>query len=125
MPNANQEPNPNRRQTRAANANAHPGRVVMEVLGGRRNQEELEKEKEAKRNRRDAREKKKTKERVAIESIADFEDNMALVDKNQETEFPRHQTEGRKSGLSLDTKCYTTTFSEYPEQATGPPKQKT
>ena len=50
MPNANQEPNPNRRQMRAANANAHPGRVVMEVLGGRRNQEELEKEKEAKRN---------------------------------------------------------------------------
>ena len=94
MPKANQQPDPNRRQTRATNANAHPGNVVMEVLGGRRKQEDIEKEKEAKLERRKARERKKTDAKASIMDITHFEHEMALGDRAEETMFPRCQTEG-------------------------------
>jgi len=96
MPKANQQPDPNRRQTRATNANAHPGNVVMEVLGGRRKQEDIEKEKEAKLERRKARERKNVEQQVAIKNIANFENRMALHDKAEEAMFPRRQTEGNQ-----------------------------
>ena len=97
MPKVNHEPDSNRRQTRAANANAHPGRVVMDVLGGRRKQEDIEKDKEAKKGRREARERKKVEKQVAIGAIAEFENRMALDDEIQGTKFPRRQSEGKSS----------------------------
>ena len=86
--------NPNRRQTRAANANAHPGHIVKDVLGVRRKQEEVDKEKKSQEERREARKARKVEEQIAIKVIADFENQMALDDRVQETRFPRHQTEG-------------------------------
>ena len=107
MPKANHEPDPNRRQTRATNANAHPGQVVLDALGGRRRQEEIEKDKQAQKERREARERKKVEKQEAIKSVADFENKMALNDKIQETKFPRHQTEGKQSG-SFTAICIST-----------------
>lgn len=101
MPVVNQQPDPNRRQTRATNANVHPGNIVKEVLGGRRKQEDIDSDKKSKTERRKARERKKNKEREAIKKIADFENKMALHDQSQETLFPRRQTEGRWSAFSL------------------------
>ena len=95
MPKVNQQPDTNRRQTRATNANAHPGRVVMEVLGGRRKQEDIERDKEGKKERRDARERKKMEKLGAIEAIAEYENEMAVDDKVQGTRFPQHQSEGK------------------------------
>jgi hypothetical protein len=96
MPKVNQlpGPDPNRRQTRATNANAHPGNVVMEVLAVRRKRDDIEKEKKAKAERRKARQTKDAIHRVAIDDIAEFENQMALDDRTQGTKFPRHQTEG-------------------------------
>jgi hypothetical protein len=101
MPKVNQQPDPNWRQTRATNANAHPGKVVMAVLGGRRKKEDIEDDKKSKLERREARERKKNEEREAIKKIANFENKMALHDQRQETSFPRHQTEGIWSAFSL------------------------
>lgn len=97
MPKVNHQPDSDRRQTRAANANAHPGRVVKDVLGGRRKQEDIEKDKEAKKERRETRERKKVEKRVAIGAIAEFENRMALDDEIQGTKFPRRQSEGKPS----------------------------
>jgi len=91
MPKANQPPDPNRRQTRPTNANAHPGKV-LEVLAVRRKPEDIASEKKAKNKRRNAREEKRTNEQVAIMDIADFENEMAVEDKEQRAQFPRHQT---------------------------------
>jgi hypothetical protein len=52
MPKANQEPDPNRCQTRPTNANAHPGKVVLEALAVRRKQEDIEAEKNARDGQR-------------------------------------------------------------------------
>lgn len=117
MSKANHQPDVNRRQTRATNANAHPGRVVLEVLAGRRKKEDIENDKKAQNERRDTRERKTVERQVAIKDIADFENQMALDDQVQETVFPRHQDEGRQSGSSL-LKMYPSTFSECSNQAT-------
>jgi len=117
MPKANHQPDVNRRQTRATNADAHPGRVVLEVLAGRRKKEDIENDKKAQNERRDTRERKKVERQVAIEDIADFENQMPLNDKVQETVFPRHQAEGRQSSSSLVI-TYSSTFSECSNQAT-------
>jgi hypothetical protein len=102
MPEANQQPDPNRRQTRAANANAHPGRIVMAV---RRNGEVIEDEKKVRKERQNTREKKLAYKQAAIEDIAAFENKMALDDKAREISFPRHQTEGRSGAcLILNTR---------------------
>jgi hypothetical protein len=85
---------PNRRQTRATNATAHPGNVVKDVLAVRRKQEDIEEEKKDRNERQKAQEKKKADAQVAIKHIADFENDMALEDRTQETRFPQHQTEG-------------------------------
>jgi len=94
MPKPNQLPDPNRRQTRATNANAHPGRVVKEVLAVRRKKEDIEEEKKAHDERCEARERKKTNAKASIMDIAHFEHEMALGDRAEETMFPRRQTEG-------------------------------
>ena len=117
MPKANHQPDVNRRQTCATNADAHPGRVVLEVLAGRRKKEDIENDKKAQNERRDTRERKKVERQVAIEDIADFENQMPLNDKVQETVFPRHQAEGRQSSSSLVI-TYSSTFSECSNQAT-------
>jgi hypothetical protein len=96
MPKATQ-PEPNQRQTRATNVNAHPGKVVDEVLRTRRTREVIEQEKKAKNERREARNRKKANEQKAIQDIADFENRMALDNKAGEVMFPRRQTKGRSS----------------------------
>jgi hypothetical protein len=95
MPKAKQPPDPtNRRQTRPGNANAHPGKVAMETLAVHRKQEVIDEEKKDRDERRQKRETKKAKEQVAILEIADFEDEMALDNIEEESHFPRRQTKG-------------------------------
>jgi hypothetical protein len=105
MPKVNQQEDPNRRQTRATNANAHPGNVVKDVLAVRRKREDIEDEKNAKNERREARKRKKADAKVAIRDIADFENEMALDDRAKETKFPRHQTKGMWSGFVFRLCC--------------------
>jgi hypothetical protein len=120
MPKANQQADPNRRQTRPSNANAHPGKVVKEVLGGRRKPEEIEMDKKARQERREEKERKKAKIQESIQQVADFEHTMALHDKVEETSFPRHQTEGKTSDTSLLNTCYGDTHpSKSSNQPTG------
>lgn len=98
MPKVNPEPDPNRRQTRPANANAHPGKAAMEVLAVRRKREDIDAEKKARDGRHQTRERKKVNKQAAVIDIADFENQMALDDINDETRFPRHQTIRKYSG---------------------------
>jgi len=93
MPKGNQQPDPNRRQTRPANANAHPGRIALEALAVRRKPEEIESEKQAKKEQRKAREEKKAKKQTAVMDIAEFENEMAMEDIEQKAKFPRRQGE--------------------------------
>lgn len=89
---SNQLPDPGRRQTRAKNANAHPGRILLDALPVRRKKEDIEAEK---KGQRQVREEKKAKTRAAVLDIADFENQMAIDDRNDEMRFPRHhKTEG-------------------------------
>ena len=113
MPKANQEPDPNRRQTHATNATAHPGKVVLEVLADRRPQEDIENDKKAKQARCEARERKKIGKAKAIKSIADFENEMALDDEIRKTTFPRYQTEGKHYDSSV-VAHHAPAFSECP-----------
>ncbi len=101
-----QSGNPNRCQTRAKNANAHPGNVIKEVLGNRRKPEEIEKDKKAREERREAKEQRKANNQRSIQQIADFENTMALQDQVEETSFPRRQTEGTQLDFSLLITCY-------------------
>jgi len=112
MPKATKEPDPNRRQTRPANANAHPGRVALEALAVRRKPEEIERDKQIQNERRKAREKKTSNEQAAIKDIVEFENEMAVEDLEQKAKFPRRQTEG-ESGPRLVNMCYScaVTFS--------------
>lgn len=100
MPKVNREPDPNRRQTRPTNATAHPGKAAMEVLAVRRKRKDIDAEKKARDGRRQARERKKVNERAAVMDIADFENQMALDDINDETRFPRHKTKRKYSSGS-------------------------
>lgn len=95
MPKANQQPVPNRPQTRSANANAHPGRVVIEALAVRRKPEDIELEKQIKKERREIRAKKRADAQAAVMNIADFENNMAVDTIREEQSFPRRQPEGK------------------------------
>jgi DNA-binding protein H-NS len=99
MPKVTQQPDPNRVQTRSKNANAHPGRAVMEALAVRRKPEDIEIEKQVKKERRKARAKKKADAQMAVLDIADFENNMAVDNIREETSFPRRQLEPEGKGL--------------------------
>jgi hypothetical protein len=46
-------PDPDRRQTRPGNANAHPGKIAMEALAVRRKREEIDEEKKERSERRE------------------------------------------------------------------------
>lgn len=65
----------------------------MEVLAVRSNKEEIEKDKKAKNERRQAKQDKKANEQTAAIEVAKFENQMALVDRAQEAKFPRRQPE--------------------------------
>jgi hypothetical protein len=109
MPKANQEPDPNRRQTRPTNANAHPGKVVLEALAVRRKREDIEAENNAWDGRCQSRESKKANERAAVVDIANFENQMACDDRTEVTVFPRHQTMRRCSVSRLENVLLTYT----------------
>lgn len=98
MPKDNQQPDPNRRQTRATNATAHPGLIVMEAQR-RQKKEDIEGEKKTRNELRKAREEKRASKRAVVMDIAEFENQMALDDRSEETTFPRHQIEGIQSVL--------------------------
>jgi len=100
MPKDDTEPVLNRCRTRPANANAHPGRVVMETLAVRRKQEDIQAEKEACEARRQKKERRKADEQDAVIDVADFENQMALDDMNDEAGIPRHLTKCKYSGPS-------------------------
>jgi len=106
MPKANQQRDPNRCQTRATNADAHPGNVVKEILAVRRKQEDIDDEKNARNGRREARKRKEAAAKKSITDIADFENEMALDDRAQEAKFPRRQTEGMWSCFVFRIACY-------------------
>jgi hypothetical protein len=103
MTKTSQQPETNQRQTRAKNANTHPGRTAMEALAVRRKREVIELEKKAKEERHQAREKKKADREAAVIDIADFENRMALDDFEQEDKFPRHQAEGEPYSVPVNT----------------------
>jgi len=91
-----QPPDPDRRQTRPGNANAHPGKIVMEA-SVRRKQEVIDEEKEERSKRRESREKISANKKTAVIDIADFENEMALNDMEMEAQFPRRQSKGMYS----------------------------
>jgi hypothetical protein len=66
----------------------------METLGVRHKKEEIENDKKAKLERRQAKEDRKAKEQTAAMDIAEFENRMAVDDIAQEAMFPRHQSKG-------------------------------
>ena len=105
MPKATQQPDPNQRQTRPGNANAHPGRITLEALAVRRKPEEIERDKQIQNERRKAREEKVSNKQAAIMDIVDFENEMAVEDLEQKAKFPRRQTEG-ESGSQRVNMCY-------------------
>jgi len=59
MPKANQLPDNDRRITRPGNANAHPGKIVLEALAIRRNKEVIDEENKGREERRQTRKEKK------------------------------------------------------------------
>jgi hypothetical protein len=69
MPKVTQQPDPNRVQTCSKNANAHPGRAVMEALAVWRKPEDIEIEKQVKKERCKARAKKKADAQMAVLDI--------------------------------------------------------
>ena len=87
MAHKSNEPDPNRRQTRSKNADAHPGNVIIEATG-RHSKKEVEEEKRAKEERRQARETKKALEKNLIIEIAKFENRMRAEDAMKEEKFP-------------------------------------
>ena len=91
MPKVNQQPDPNRRQTRSTNANTHPGRIVIEAGRVRRSKEAIEDDKRVRDEKHQAREAKKAKKQAAVTEIAEFENQMALDDRDEEIEFPRYK----------------------------------
>jgi hypothetical protein len=95
-------PDPNRRQTRPGNANAHPGKIVMEALAVRRKREEIDEEKKEQSKRRETREKKKANKKTAVVEIADFEHAMAIGDTEIEAQFPRYKTKGMQLSRRLE-----------------------
>jgi hypothetical protein len=91
MPKVNQQPDPNRRQTRSTNANTHPGRIVIEAIRVRRSKEAIEDDKRARDEKRQAREAKKANKQAAVTEIAEFENQMALDNRDEEIKFPRYK----------------------------------
>jgi len=53
------EPDPNRMKTRASNSNAHPGQKALDALRVHRPQDAIQREKEGKKAKQVAKEKKK------------------------------------------------------------------
>lgn len=62
-----------RHQTHSKNATTHPGSIVLEMLGVRRQPEEIENEKRAKNTQRQARKDKGACEQTTVSEIAEFE----------------------------------------------------
>ena len=70
----------------------------MEALAVWQKKEDIESEKQVKNERRQVREKKMADAEKAVIDIAEFENDMAIDDTYEEKRFPRHQSEGLKSG---------------------------
>jgi len=87
-------PDPNRVKTRSKNATTHPGRIVNETLGVRRQPEEIEEEKGRRVERKRTREQKKANLQAAALEIAEFENKMAVDDAETVASFPRRNPEG-------------------------------
>ena len=87
------EPDPSRRQTRSKNANAHPGNILLNAYG-RRSREEIEENKKAKEEWRNAREAKKALKKVSVKEIARLENRMIAEDAMEEDWFPWRRTTG-------------------------------
>jgi hypothetical protein len=85
--------NPFRQQTRSRNANAHPGEILIKA-SGRRSQEEIQEEKQAKEARRQARETKEANQNAAILRVAKFENRMSIEETMEEETFPRRRATG-------------------------------
>lgn len=88
------EPDPSRIQTRPKNATTHPGRIINETLVVRRTAEEIEDEKNAKEERRQARKQKIANLEAAAVDIAEYENKMAVDDAGEVARFPRSKPKG-------------------------------
>jgi len=104
------EPDPNRIQTRPKNATAHPGRIINETLVVRRTAEEIEDEKNAKEERRQARKQKKADLETAAVEIAKFENKMAVDEAEELGKFPRSKSKGDS--------CFRAMFGHYKSKLT-------
>jgi len=89
MPAVYQLPDADRRQTRPANANTHPGKVIKDAQKVRRSKEVIAEEKKGREDRRQTREKKKADRMTAVGDIAEFENKLALDAIAEKTQFPR------------------------------------
>jgi hypothetical protein len=92
---ANQQPDPNRCQTRPGNATTRPGKTAQERLAVRRKPEVIAKEKKEQEERREVRKQKKADMKTAASDVANFENRMASQDKNEEAMFPRRRPKGK------------------------------
>ena len=80
-----------RMQTRAANSTKHPGAVVQAASRVHRDPKDVQMEKDAKRARKEAKERQAFQEETAESELEDYRSQQRIKARNDKKLFPRQQ----------------------------------
>jgi len=94
------EPDPNRMKTRASNSNAHPGQKALDALRVHRPQDAIQREKEGKKAKQVAKEKKRRsderRKKNGKKYISTLEAQVIAEASKDKSEFPRHHVQTKR-----------------------------
>jgi hypothetical protein len=93
-----------RMQTRATNSNKHPGAEAQAALRVRRDPTVVQKEKDVKQARKEAKEQQVAQEATAETELEEYRSQQKIHTRNEDNAFPRQRS---ACGTSLPaTKCH-------------------
>ncbi len=102
MPSRKDDTSQPRMQTRAANSNKHPGAIVQAATRTHRDPTVIQKEKDAKRGRKEAKERQVAQEEAAESELEDYRSQQRTKARNDEKRFPRQQPSGGTLLCNID-----------------------
>ncbi len=85
---------PPRMQTRAANADKHPGAQLQAALRIRRDPAVIQKEKEEKKARKEAKEHQLAQDEAAESEVEEYHSQQKIKAQNEDSAFPRQRPTG-------------------------------
>ena len=109
MPSHKDDASQTRMQTRAANSTKYPGAIVQAASKVHRDPSVVQKEKDTKRARKEAKEQQAAQEEAADSGLEDYRSQQRTKARNEEKMFPHQQTSGGRLLCSIELVCFSLT----------------